>query len=108
MVNYHQTKDCGDQLLSDNQQIYQVRRLSNSQNIYEKVGDIYQSTSTTLNLTIHQFIIRLLFEANGKLYWIMYIPFSVTNGVSGFQRTVDAIVAKGNRSMLTKLLSEDD
>ena len=38
------------------------------------------------------------FEADGKLYCFLYIPFGVTNGVAGFQRTVDAIVAKENLS----------
>ena len=39
------------------------------------------------------------FEADGKLYCFLYIPFGVTNGVSGFQRTVDDIVAAENLSV---------
>ena len=33
------------------------------------------------------------FEADGKLYCFMFIPFGVTNGVSAFQRTVNDIIA---------------
>lgn len=36
------------------------------------------------------------FEANGKLYQFLVIPFGVTNGVSCFQRTVDDIVTAEN------------
>ena len=32
------------------------------------------------------------FEANGKLYQFCRLPFGVTNGVSFFQRTVDAVI----------------
>lgn len=32
------------------------------------------------------------FEANGKLYQFLRVPFGVTNGVACFQRTIDAVI----------------
>ncbi|KAI5721544.1 hypothetical protein M8J77_022092 [Diaphorina citri] len=32
------------------------------------------------------------FEASGKLYHFLRVPFGVTNGVASFQRTIDRIV----------------
>jgi predicted aspartyl protease len=36
------------------------------------------------------------FEANGKLWQFCRIPMGVTNGVAGFQRTIDGIIKKEN------------
>ena len=36
------------------------------------------------------------FEANGKLYEFMRIPFGITNGVAAFQRTMDKLVSEEN------------
>ena len=32
------------------------------------------------------------FEANGKLYQFLRVPFGVTNGVACFQRVIDTII----------------
>ena len=38
------------------------------------------------------------FEANGKLYQFIRIPFGVTNGVSAFQRVIDKVIEEENLS----------
>ena len=77
--------------------------------IDEMVEDIskhkYYSMSTLdLSSAYHQVPIAedeqeyTAFEADGKLYCFMFIPFGATNGVSAFQGTVNDIIAVENLS----------